>query len=79
VAKFISFSIGILSHQTEHCFGLDSVWGETRDSHEWRFVKGLMSRKLPHRQEGMYELEDTALAAKREQELPLEVISSIGA
>ncbi len=26
-----------------------------------------------------YELEDTALVAKREQELPLEIISSIGA
>jgi len=40
---------------------------------------GLMRRKLPHRQEGTYELEDTALAAKRKQELPLEAISSIGA
>jgi len=48
------------------------------DSHEWQFFKGLMLRKLPHRQEGTYELEDTALVAKSEQELPLEVISSIG-
>jgi len=38
-----------------------------------------MRRNLPYRQEGAYELEDTALVAKREQELPLEVISSIGA
>jgi len=38
-----------------------------------------MRRKLPHRQEGAYELEDTALAAKSEQELPLEAISSNGA
>jgi len=51
----------------------------TRDSHEWWLLKGLLRRKLPHRQEGTYELEDTALAAKRKQELPLEAISSIGA
>ena len=31
----------------------------SRDSHEWRSVKGLMSRKLAHRQEVTYELEDT--------------------
>ena len=37
---------------------------ETRDSHEWRSLKGLMRRKLPHRQEGTYELEDTDLAVK---------------
>jgi len=53
--------------------------GENEDSHEWRFLKGMMRRNLPYRQEGAYELEDTALVAKREQELPLEVISSIGA
>ncbi len=45
---------------------------------EWRSVKGMMRRNLPHRQEAAYELEDTALVAKREKELPLEVISSIG-
>jgi len=39
----------------------------------------MMRKNLPHRQEGAYELEDTDLVAKREQELPLEVISSIGA
>jgi len=39
----------------------------------------MMRRKLPYRQEGAYELEDNALVAKKEQELPLEVISSIGA
>jgi len=49
------------------------------DSHECRFLKGMMRSNLPYRQEGAYELEDTALVAKREQELPLEVISSIGA
>ncbi|MBA7628940.1 hypothetical protein ES703_36437 [subsurface metagenome] len=53
--------------------------GKTKDSHEWRCLKGMMRRNLPYRQEGVYELEDTALVAKREQELPLEVISSIGA
>ena len=37
---------------------------ETRDSHEWRSVKGLMRRKLPHRQEAVIELEDTAHALK---------------
>jgi hypothetical protein len=39
----------------------------------------MMRRNIPHRQEAAYELEDTALVAKREQELPLELISSIGA
>jgi len=39
----------------------------------------MMRKNLPSRQEGAYELEDTALVAKREQELPLEVISSNGA
>ena len=38
---------------------------------EWRDVKGLMLRKLTHRQEGTYELEDTAPALKIEQELHL--------
>ena len=37
-----------------------------------------MRRNLLHRQEGTYELEDTALAAKSEKELRLEAISSIG-
>jgi len=46
---------------------------------EWEDFKGLMRRKLPHRQKAAYELEHTALAAKREQELPLEAISSIEA
>ncbi len=45
---------------------------------EWWFLKGLVRKKLPHRQEDTYELEETALAAKRKQELPLEAISSIG-
>ena len=40
--------------------------------------KGFMRRNLSLRQEGTYQLYDTALVAKREQELPLEVISSIG-
>ena len=40
---------------------------KTSNSHEWRFLKGLMRRKTPHRQEGTYELEDNALVAKREQ------------
>ena len=31
---------------------------------EWRDINGFMRIKLPHRQEGTYELEDTALAAK---------------
>ena len=53
--------------------------GIIRDSHEWWSIKGMMRRNLPYRQEGAYELEDTALVAKREKELPLEVISSIGA
>jgi len=39
------------------CMTIGSCW-------EWRSLKGLMSRKIPHRQEGTYELEDTALAAK---------------
>ena len=55
------------------------IAGETKDSHECGFCKGMMRRNLPYRQEGAYELVDTALVAKREQELPLEVISSIGA
>jgi len=38
----------------------------------------MMRKNPPYRQEGTYELEDTDLVAKREQELPLEVISSIG-
>ena len=37
-----------------------------------------MRRKHPHRQEDAYELEDTALVVKREQELALKVISSTG-
>ena len=49
-----------------------------RDSHEWRFLKGIMRRNPLSRQEGAYELEYNALVAKRERELPLEVISSIG-
>ena len=52
---------------------------KTRDSHEWRSVKEFMRRILPHRQEGAYELEDAALAAKIDQELPIEAISAIGA
>jgi hypothetical protein len=52
---------------------------KTMDSHEWQCLKGMMSRNPPLRQEAAYELEDTALVAKREQELPLEVISSIRA
>jgi len=69
------------SHDRPELRLLQKLWekGETNDSHEWQFLKGMMRRKLPHRQEGAYELEDTALVAKREQELPLEVISSIRA
>ena len=47
------------------------------DSHEWRFVKGMMRRNLPYRQEGAYELEDTAPVAKIEQELPLAQLSQL--
>ena len=31
---------------------------------EWRSVKGLMSKNLPHRQEGTYEFQDAALDEK---------------
>ena len=54
-------------------------YGLICDCPEWRCLKGLMRRIFPHRQEAAYEFEDVALVAKREQELPLEVISSIGA
>lgn len=36
---------------------------------EWRDFKEFMHRNYPHRQEAAYEFEDTALAAKRVQEL----------
>jgi len=52
----------------------DSLGG----SPEWRSLRELMRRKHPHRQEDAYELEDTALVVKREQELALKVISSTG-
>jgi len=52
-------------------------YGKTRDSHEWRFLKELMRRNLPHRQEVTYEFENTALAVKENKNCLYKVISSI--
>ena len=37
------------------------------DCPEWRFLKGIMRRNLPSRQEGAYELEYNALACRKKR------------